>query len=139
VAEDVRVGYLTTEQARIRYGVVLDENHGIDEAATAAARGGLVSARRFVQIELANQDDIDGPRRRFAVSPGLARALEVADGDLVELRSPRSVPLRGWARIESGGEETTIALGPGAMQMLRAEAGDRIELRAVHAAPAGMA
>jgi N-methylhydantoinase B len=138
VAEDVRVGYLTAEQARIRYGVVLDENHGIDETATAAARDGLAGARRFVQVEPENQDDIDGPRRRFAVSLGLARALEITDGDLIELRSPRSVPLRGWARIETEGAETTIALGPGAMQMLKAEAGDRIELRAVHAAPAGM-
>ena len=108
-------------------------------AATEAVRKDLAADLVNVRLEAANEDDIDGPRRRIAISKRLAGALNIDDGDLIELRSAGAVPLRGWARIAEGGPEAAVAVGPLAMKLLRARAGDRIELRAVRAIPAAVA
>ena len=74
-------------------------------AATEAVRKDLAADLVNVRLEAANEDDIDGPRRRIAISKRLAGALNIDDGDLIELRSAGAVPLRGWARIAEGGPE----------------------------------
>jgi len=139
VAEDVRERYLTAEQARLRYGVVIDAAGGVDAAATEAVRKDLAADLVHVRLEAANEDDIDGPRRRIAISRRLAGALNIDDGELIELRSAGAVPLRGWARIAEGGPDAAIAVGPQAFKLLKARAGDRIELRAVRSIPAAVA
>ncbi len=138
IASDLRDGYLTADQAAARYGVVFAADGSVDEAATAAKRDALRGARIFVRLEAANEDETDGPRRRFTLSQTLAERLGIADGSLVELRGPAAVPLRGWARIEKSGPASSIALGPAALRLTGASPGDRVEIRAVHAAPAGM-
>lgn len=45
VAEDVRDGYVSAEQARETYGVVLDENDVVDEGGTAARREAIRDER----------------------------------------------------------------------------------------------
>lgn len=137
VAEDVAVEYLTAEQAEARYGVVFGADGAIDEAATAAKRKELAGARETVTLEIANEDDIDGPRRRIAVPSTLARNLGISEGDLVELRGKAVAPLRGWARVTEG-TESVLSIGPAGMRLLNADPGDGIEIRAVHAAPAGV-
>ncbi len=140
VANDVREGYLTGEQARSRYGVVLLTAGGaVDSSATDAIRRELLAGRSHVILEAANEDDIAGPRRIFPIPDRLAGSLKVAEGDLIELRASGSVPLRGWVRIVESGSEASIAVGPGTLRLLKAAPGERVEIRAVHAAPAGMA
>lgn len=139
VAEDVRERYLTVDQARLRYGVVLDGAGAVDSAATEAVRKDLTADLVHVRLEAANEDDIEGPRRRIAISRRLAEALNIDDGELIELRAAGAVPLRGWARIAEGGPEAAVAVGPLALKLLRARPGDRIELRAVRAIPAAVA
>jgi N-methylhydantoinase B len=49
VLRDVREGYVSSEQARERYGVVLTPVEDVDSAATAALRARLRAARRGVE------------------------------------------------------------------------------------------
>ena len=139
VAEDVRERYLTAEQARLRYGVMIDGTGAVDAAATVAVRKDLSADLVHVRLEAANEDDIDGARRRIAISSRLAAALNIDEGALIEMRAAGAVPLRGWARIAEGGPDAAIAVGPLALKVLRARAGDRIELRAVRPLPAAVA
>jgi hypothetical protein len=117
-----------------RYGVMLGCDGAVDAAATDARRNELRGARVFVRIEPANEDDIDGPRRRFALSAGLAARLGIGDGALIELRGEGAVALRGWVRV-AGGADDAVPVGPSALRLLAATPGDRIELRAVRPAP----
>jgi N-methylhydantoinase B len=137
VAGDVDLEYLTAVQAEARYGVVFAADGTVDAAATSAKRKGLAGARESVTLEIANEDDIDGPRRRIAVPSTLANNLGISEGDLVELRGKSVAPLRGWARVTEG-TESVLSIGPAGMRLLNADPGDGIEIRAVHAAPEGV-
>ena len=137
VADDVDLEYLTADQAEARYGVVFAVGGAVDAAATSAKREALAGARESVTLEMANEDDIDGPRRRIAVPSTLASNLGISEGDLVELRGKAVAPLRGWARVTEG-TESVLSIGPAGMRLLNADPGDEIEIRAVHAAPEGV-
>ena len=137
VVDDVRLEYLSTEQAAARYGVVLGADGTVDTGATKEKREALAAARETVTLEIANEDDIDGPRRRIAVPSGLAANLGISEGDLVELRGKAVAPLRGWARVTEG-TDAVLSIGPAGMRLLNADSGDGIEIRAVHAAPEGV-
>lgn len=137
VVDDVRLDYLSTEQAAARYGVVLGADGTVDTGATKEKREALAAARETVTLEIANEDDIDGPRRRIAVPSGLAANLGISEGDLVELRGKAVAPLRGWARVTEG-TDAVLSIGPAGMRLLNADPGDGIEIRAVHAAPEGV-
>jgi len=137
VVDDVRLEYLSTEQAAARYGVVLGADGTVDTGATKEKREALAAARETVTLEIANEDDIDGPRRRIAVPSGLAANLGISEGDLVELRGKAVAPLRGWARVTEG-TDAVLSIGPAGMRLLNADPGDGIEIRAVHAAPEGV-
>jgi len=137
VADDVRLEYLTAEQAEARYGTVFGSDGGVDAASTFAKRESLAGARVTVTLEIANEDDIEGPRRRIAVPSALASNLGISEGDLVELRGKAISPLRGWARvIDVTG--SVISVGPTGMRLLDTDPGDGAELRAVQAAPEGV-
>ena len=138
VAADLRDGYLTADQAAARYGVFFGPDGRPDEAATSAKRDALRGRRVFIRLETAGEDDIDGPRRCFVLAQALARRLGVGAGDLIELRGPAAVPLRGWVRVTEQGPANAIALGPAGLRLTGASPGDRVEVRAVRAAPAGM-
>ena len=137
VADDVELEYLTVDQAEARYGVVFAAGGAVDAAATAAKREALAGARETLTLEIANEDDIDGPRRRIAVPSTLANNLGISDGDLVELRGKAVAPLRGWARVTKA-TDSLLSIGPAGMRLLNADPGDGIEIRAVHAAPEGV-
>ena len=129
--------YLTVEQAAERYGVIFAADGTIDVSATFVKRETLTGARETVTIEIANEDDIDGPRRLVAVPSTLASNLGISEGDLVELRGKAVAPLRGWARVIEG-TDAVLSVGPAGMRLLNAEPSDGIEIRAVHAAPEGV-
>ena len=136
VANDVAQGYLTADQASVRYGVALGDDGEPDMLATLALRTDLQNDRHMVSLEASNEDHMDGPRRRFIVSRGLAGQLGIDDGALIELRGPAAVPLRGWASIADRGADDTLSLGPNALRLIGASPGDRIEARAVQSVPA---
>ena len=65
VRRDVAMAYLTETQAKHRYGVVFQTDGRVDHTASATTRGELQAGRVTMALQLANEDDIDGPRRRF--------------------------------------------------------------------------
>lgn len=135
VARDVAYGYLTAAQARARYGVALGGDGAPDGTASEGLRADLRDGRQMVRLAAANADHMDGPRRRFVLSPALAGRLGIGDDDLMELRGPAAVPLRGWARIADDAARDLLALGPDALRLIAAAPGDRIEARPVRSAP----
>ena len=137
VADDVRLEYLTAEQAEARYGTVFGSDGRVDAASTSAKRVALAGARVTATLEISNEDDIDGPCRRIAVPKALAGDLKILDGGLVELRGKTVAPLRGWARIVDI-TSSVISLGPTGMRLLGTDPGDQVEIRAVQAAPEGV-
>jgi N-methylhydantoinase B len=136
VARDVSQGYLTPDQAMVRYGVALGDDGAADMLATLALRSDLQSNRQMVSLVASNEDHMDGPRRLFELSQGMADRLGVDDGALIELRGPAAVPLRGWVQISDGAADDTLALGPDALRLTGASSNDCIEARTVHPVPA---
>ena len=90
----------------------------------------------MVSLASSNEDHMDGPRRCFVFSPGLAERVEIDEGALIELRGSAAVPLRGWVRISDSATDDTLALGPDALRLIGASPGDQIEARAVLSVPA---
>jgi N-methylhydantoinase B len=136
VARDVAQGYLTADQALVRYGVALGDDDAPDMLATLAIRSDLKDARRMVDLVASNEDHMDGPRRRFVLSHGLAERLGADEGALIELRGPAAVPLRGWVQLSDRAADDNLALGPDALRLIGASPGDQIEARPVHSVPA---
>ena len=134
VREDVALGYLSPEQARERYGVVVaPDGSGVDAAATDAERNRLRASRVVARVTLSNEEDADGPRRRISLPSVLARRLAVEDGALVELATPAcGAALRGWVKVC---ERPDLALDAPALAALGAHAGDTVEVRRVHLVP----
>ena len=101
--------------------------------ATVATLVEREAAARKGAIVLANADEYDGPRRRFRLSAALAVRLGIGDGALVELLTGRATPVRGWAKIDGGGE--TVTVGPESLRLIGAAPGEAVEIRAVRSAP----
>ena len=130
VSDDVRLQYLTEEQARLRYGVVLDARGQVAQAGTEACRRQLRADRVTVPFELANEDDVDGTRRRIGLSAEGAARLNVADRELVEITAAGSgASLRGWVRLGAEGE--ALRLGPTGLAALGAQSGQAVEVRSL--------
>ena len=133
VQADVALGYLDRDQAAERYGVFIDVDGNVESAATQELRDRLRASRVQAPVTLANESDLDGPRRRIRLPADLARRLDVRSGALVEIATPAcGAALRGWAEIA---QRTDLALSTDALAALGAEAGDTVEIRAVRTAP----
>ncbi|MGE3933447.1 MAG: hydantoinase B/oxoprolinase family protein [Rhodospirillaceae bacterium] len=135
VAADVAEGYLTRTQATMRYGVVLGDDGALDTGATERRRQALRGGRVYVNVQVANAELFDGPRRRFQLAGAVAERLGIADGALVELSTGRAAPVRAWAVVGDGGTEE-VMVGPSSLRLLAASPGERVELRLVASAPA---
>ena len=132
VGRDVSLGYIGEARARNRYGVVLGSDGVVDAGATLAERERVRVARLMLPIELANEDERDGTRRRFTLSPAIAEQAGIGEGDLVELSNQSgAAALRGWAHI--GDADDCLRLGPHGIAALGAAPGDSVELRALTA------
>ena len=132
VQRDVFLGYIDTEHARRRYGVVIDLQGEVDSKATQAERKRLQELRFTLPVQLANEDELDGSRRRIILSEGAAGRLGVSAGDLVELSiSSGAAALRGWVQIAA--TDDVLRLGPLGLAALGANPGDQIELRTLKA------
>ena len=83
-------------------------------------------------MTLANESDLDDPRRCIPLPADLARRLGADGGALVEFATPAcGAALRGWDEIAGRAE---LALSAEALAALGAEVGDTVEIRAVHLA-----
>ena len=83
-------------------------------------------------VKLANDDDLDGPRRNILLSESAADSLGVCSGDLIELSIPSgAAALRGWVKIADS--EDGLQLGPLGLASLGANPGDQVELRSLKA------
>ena len=134
VESDVALGYLTAEQARRRFGVVLSQEGRADAESTTAEREQLRKDRVRILLEQAETDVYDGPRRRFELSGEFAARLGVANGSLVELVASTSASaLRGWACLQDNG--TALHIGPRRLAVLNAAPGTMAEIRAVSVLP----
>jgi len=130
VKKDVELAYISAEQAAERYGVVFDAHGGVDESSTKSKREELHAARVTSELQQANEDDVEGPRRRITLPNTLAQALTVSESDLIELTCARSgASLRAWVRLDD--KLDALRLGPRGFAVLGAEPGDSVELRRV--------
>jgi N-methylhydantoinase B len=128
VAAEVRLAYLSTDQARQRYGVVLDGQGSVEHAASEALRARMRQRRHPLTIREAGEDRFHGTRRVVPLSHAAADAFGLRDGELVELDAPgAAAPLRGWVRI--GDESSSARLGPLARAILGLEPGEQVRLR----------
>jgi N-methylhydantoinase B len=135
VMADMTSGLLTADQARRRYGVVIDTGGGVDAAGTKAARKQQRLRRVQVRLRHAPTDAFIGNRRCLQISRKIAASLEIQQGDLIEAVTDSSgATLRGWAEI--GAIEDQLPIGPRGMAILGANPGDLVELRAVLLDPA---
>ena len=133
VRDDVALGYLSRDQARERYGVVIGAGGDVDAPGTREQRARLRASRALAPVTVSNEPDLDGPRRRIRLPADLARRLDVTSGALVEIATPAcGAALRGWAEIA---DRAGLALSAEALASLGAEAGDIVEVRAVPVAP----
>jgi anaerobic selenocysteine-containing dehydrogenase len=111
---------------------VLDVNGAVDTIKTQAERERARDERLNLPVELANDDELDGTRRRITLSPATAARAGVAEGDLVELSNLNgAAALRGWAHV--GETDEAIRLGPLAIAALATAPGEAVELRALKA------
>jgi len=130
VRRDVFLGYIAQDRAVDRYGVVLDDEGAVDAVTTEAERETARATRLTLPVELANEDERDGTRRRITLSAATATKAGIGEGDLVELSNPAgAAALRGWAHI--GEADEAIRLGPLGIAALATAPGDAIELRAL--------
>lgn len=97
VRRDVVLGYVSRERARERYGVVIGEDDVVDSDATERNREHLRYSMVWVQVRGDEADPYEGRRgmhRTLCLSSAQASRLQVAAGDLVELRGRNPAPLR---------------------------------------------
>lgn len=130
VARDVELRYLTSEQAHVRFGVVLRKDGAVDSPATIRRRAEMKESRVTVRAHPTRNDEFDGARRVVRLPSSVATRIGVAQGEMLEMVSPAcGAALRAWLAID--GEESRVELGPGGMSVLRVRDGDLVEVRAL--------
>ncbi|MEU6075677.1 hydantoinase B/oxoprolinase family protein [Micromonospora sp. NPDC047074] len=128
VADDVRQDYLTDEQARLRYGVVLDDDGEVDRHGTADLRRQIRDDRCWLRLTTTGRPAYTGRRgqRRLAyVAPGSG----LAEDSLVELHGVHPAPLRAWLRHDATLGADEIALDDDGLQILGAAVEQRSHVR----------
>jgi len=128
VRRDAALHYISDDDARTRYGVVLTAAGAVDAAATDALRAEQRTARVETVLQLANEDVWDGTRRQILLPASMAGKLGAAEGDLVEIAVAGGVSLRGWARIVDAADDGALRLGAAGLAALGAQPGDPVRL-----------
>ena len=109
----------------------------VDAEQTVERRKHLDGLRVYVELEVANEDDINGPTRYISIPSPLAEQLNITEGDLLEIHAKAAAPLRGWAKI-SKATASVIPVGPVGIKLLNAKPGEIAEIRPVSSVPAGV-
>ncbi len=132
VLADVEECYLSNSDAFARFGVVISDGQ-LDVSATESRRQEMADKRVVVNLELANNEMMDGPRRQLSIPNDVAKKLGVSEGGLVELVTGRGAPLRAWATISADGE--AVGVSSTSLDILNAAPGDRVRIRATVSRP----
>lgn len=127
VKRDVDQGYISTERALSRYGVVLVGGE-VDVSATAKKRSALDAGKVMLSAVDDTAELFEGGCRISVLSLRDALALGGA-GALVEIVNPQGAPLRTWIKTSVKARDGHIKLGPKARAILGVSAGARLELR----------
>jgi N-methylhydantoinase B len=127
VKRDVDQGYISTERALSRYGVVLVGGE-VDISATVGKRKALDTGKLMLSAAEDPSELFEGGCRISVLSPRDALALGGA-GALVEIVNPHGAPLRTWIKTSVSAREGNIRLGPKARAILGVSAGAKLELR----------
>ncbi len=134
VRRDVVLGYVSTEQAYSRYGVVLTVDGDVHATATCDNRAALENAVHRLEVREDETNPYEGRagrHRTLTLSSAQAARLDVEEGDLAELRGRHPAPLRCWIKL--GGDGATngsqIAMDQFARQVLGVSNGDRVTFR----------
>ena len=130
VLADVGLGYISAEDAREVYGVILTDG-ALDMEATAAARERIRKGRVYLTVRLNDEDAYGGSRRLCPVSPETAGEGGFSEGMLVEYVPARGAPLRAWVKTTPGPATGETPLGPVAASILNLREGERIWLRPI--------
>ncbi|MEE2805093.1 MAG: hydantoinase B/oxoprolinase family protein [Pseudomonadota bacterium] len=135
VLEDIEEGYVSIEQARISYGVIVIDDK-VDEAATNAERTRQSNKRHQVcltgPIDTSAYEAIGRGQKRVArLHPDDASAIQVVEDQMVELLTNKGAPIRAWARIDSDATAGQLALDRHGYELLRVEPGTHIVIRAL--------
>ena len=138
VLRDVIEGYLSPERARGLYGVAIDDG-SVNEAETGQLRDEIRS-RRYYAIIADGADETDERGCRVCrIDAETASSLGVGDGDMVELLSRTTAPLRAWVTVTDGLSEHQVPVGPVGRSIIKVEVGDRVWIRALATTPVGAA
>ena len=130
VLADVGLGYISVEDAREVYGVVLTDG-ALDMAATSSARERLRKERVYLTVCLNGEDTYSGSRRLCPMSPETAGEHGLSEGMLVEYVPARGAPLRAWVKITPGPALEETPLGPIGASILKLRDKERIWLRPI--------
>ena len=104
VQEDIELGYMSAEEARGRYGVVIVGGE-LDKIATNSRPETRFWKRRLrIALQASKDEMFDNNKRIIEMTINTALKLNVSDGDLVEIALNRGAAIRGWARIREGNE-----------------------------------
>ncbi|MDG4766060.1 hydantoinase B/oxoprolinase family protein [Solwaraspora sp. WMMD406] len=127
VANDIGDDYLTAEQARDRYGVLVDPTGQVDESATTATRERLRANRRWLRVTTTDLPSHTGVRGRQRIV--YSHPDGPPDGALIELHGNHPAPLRAWIRHDPSLAADQVALDPDGLRILGTDPGDRSFVR----------
>ena len=133
VLEDVVEGYVSVEQAKESYGVIVHNGH-IDHDATLHQRGQQLDHRHTVRLAGpatgSLYEDIGRGRKRVAcLHPDDAAAINVAHDQMMELVGSNGAPIRAWVRIESTARAGHLELDARGYEILRVAPDQEIQIR----------
>ena len=133
VLEDVVEGYVSVEQAKESYGVIVHNGH-IDHDATLHQRGQQLDQRHTVRLAGpatgSLYEDIGRGRKRVAcLHPDDAAAINVTHDQMMELVGSNGAPIRAWVRIESTARVGHLELDARGYEILRVAPDQEIQIR----------
>ena len=130
VARDCEREFLTREQARDRFGVIILDD-GVDQQASDALREQLREQRKYARLVMVEDEHSSVGKRMFRLSQKMLGRNALRPGQLIELVSPEGISVRGWTAINPSCE-TSIGIDPDLFQLLRANSETQIEIREIH-------
>lgn len=132
VESDVQNGYVSARRAAEEYGVIIDPDGSASATETARRRAELRARRLCVTLRESDfpaYEGIKGSHRIQPVSPAIAGALGVAEGDLIEIVPASGAPLRAWIRIQPDAPDDFIGIDQAGLRLINAEPGAQVRLR----------
>lgn len=131
VLADVTEGYVTEEQARTRYGVVI-RKRTVDAGATKELRAEMLRRRPWIVARAwSPAGESADAVQMFWVHPQTAEELDLRHGDLVEVGTQEGAPIRGRISPEHGLARGEIGMQAYSLRMLSVDPGATLLIRAL--------